>query len=215
MGFMGHSYGAGAVPYVASRAIKEKGWCGNGSFQFLMAPFFTFAMKEEDLRNFPSSVPTIVQVYENDDVTGHRIARDLFLTIGVEDSLKNYMLVRSDTLGSTDCILKADHALPCNEMHEDGEVNSLDTYAVFRIFDALAEFGFRGNPAAYHIAPGTGSSEQASMGIWEDGTPVKPMMITHNPPLPKAADFAVFGWCHPWNPRRESSSFSFPCAQHE
>ncbi len=213
IGFVGHSYGAGATPYVVNRCIKEKNWCGNGSFQFLMAPFFTFAMKDAELRMFPSDVPTVVQVYENDDVTDHRIARDLFLAIGVEDSLKSYMLVRSDTLASTGCILQADHALPCNEVHEDGEVNSMDVYAVFRVFDALAEFGFTQNPAAYEIAPGNGSSDQTRMGIWVNGTPVKPMIVTHNPPLPKPSAFTVFGWCHPWNPRRKVSTVSVPCPE--
>ncbi len=211
IGFVGHSYGAGAIPYVANRCIREKKWCRNGSFQFLMAPFFTFAMKEEELRTFPPDVPTIVQVYENDEVTDHRIALDLFLTIGVVDSLKNYLLVRSDTLGS--CILQADHALPCNEIHEDGQNNSLDTYAVFRVFDALAEFGFTRNPAAYQIAPGNDSSDQAKMGVWENGTPVKPMIVGHTPPLPKPSGFTVFGWCHPWNPRRDVSTYSELCQE--
>ena len=213
IGFVGHSFGAGAVPYVTKRCIEEENWCGNGSFQFLMAPFFTFAMTEEELRSFPSDVSTVIQVYENDDVTDHRIARDLFLTLGVVDSLKNYLLVRSDTLGAGDCILQADHALPCNELHEDGEINSMDTYAVFRVIDALAEFGFTGNPAACEIAPGNGSAEQAFMGTWKDGTPVKPMIVTHDPPLPKPSEYSVFGWCHPWNPRRAVSSNFFPCAQ--
>jgi len=211
IGFVGHSYGAGAIPYVANRCIKEKKWCGNGSFQFLMAPFFTFAMKEEELRTFPAHVPTVVQVYENDKVTDHRIARDLFITIGVVDSLKNYLLVRSDTLGS--CILQADHALPCNEIHEDGEVNSQDIHAVFRVFDALAEFGFTGNPAARWIAPGTGSPDQAFMGFWENGTPVKPMVVGHTTVLPKPPGYTVFGWCHPWNPRRDVSIYSDLCPE--
>jgi pimeloyl-ACP methyl ester carboxylesterase len=42
VGVIGHSYGGGAVPYIARKALMERKWGGAGAFLFIMAPWYSY-----------------------------------------------------------------------------------------------------------------------------------------------------------------------------
>lgn len=52
VGFVGHSFGAGAALSIYKRA-REAGWGEDGAFLFLMSPWFVFDMVAEDWPEIP------------------------------------------------------------------------------------------------------------------------------------------------------------------
>ncbi len=179
IGFVGHSFGAGAIPSIAYRTINENGWGKKSAFLFLMAPWYFFDLDKAKLDSYPRHVKMIVQVYENDRTNDPAIAIDLFNKIGIPDSNKNFITVFSDTGDSY--TFQADHHLPKSSVDEDGENDAYDYYAVMRLVDALFDYSMNENPAAYKVALGRGSPEQIYMGKWYDGRPVKPLSVKIKP----------------------------------
>ena len=170
-GFIGHSFGGGATPEMAQRAINN-GWGENGKFLFMMAPWYSLEISQEELENFPIDANLIVQVYDNDATNDHRIGIDIFNNIRIPDSLKDFIVVSADTIDSF--IYEAGHSLP-SQYSPSGIFDAYDYYAVFRLLDALADFTFTGNQDAKNVALGNGSFEQIDMG------PFRPLYVTDNP----------------------------------
>jgi len=178
MGFAGHSYGAGALPFVAWRALQEKGWGSQGALLYSMAPWYALDVTPEQLRELPEHLRVLIQVFEEDNVTDHRIAIEQFHAIGVPDASKQFVLVRSDANGA--CRLPAVHTIPQSKGLRARD-DATDWYGVFRLFDALAADAFAGDLEGGRIAFGHGSAEQVGMGRWLDGTPVRPLAVSRDP----------------------------------
>ena len=51
VGFLGHSYGGGAVPSMARRGLA-KGWGTNGAFMFPMAAWYVYDMTDAQMASF-------------------------------------------------------------------------------------------------------------------------------------------------------------------
>lgn len=168
VGFIGHSFGAGAVPAMTKRAINA-GWGGNGCFMMPLAPWYFYDISEEELQNFAPQTKLLMQVYQGDNVNDHRLAIDIFDHISIADTEKDFVEVYSDNV--EDYFYNADHGLP----ETFSLYNALDSYAVFRLADALADYALKGNPDAKTVALGNGSPEQINMG------PLKPLLIGDNP----------------------------------
>jgi hypothetical protein len=168
VGFIGHSFGAGAVPAMTKRAINS-GWGSNGCFMMPLAPWYFYDISEEELQNFAPQTKLLMQVYEGDIVNDHRLAIDIFNHISIADNEKDFVEVFSDNYQGY--FYNADHGLP----ETFSLYNALDSYAVFRLADALADYSFRGNPDAKTVALGNGSPEQINMG------PLKPLLVSDNP----------------------------------
>ncbi|MBZ0154587.1 MAG: hypothetical protein K8I29_00040 [Alphaproteobacteria bacterium] len=136
VGFLGHSYGAGAVPAMARRAL-EKGWGKQGAFMFPMAPWYVYDMTDAQMSSFPAYMKMIVQVYEEDTINDHRMAIDIFnSTTSIPMTEKAYYNVVPGTVGP------ADHTVP-----SDREVNDLDRLAIRKPLDALIDWAFNiGDP---------------------------------------------------------------------
>jgi hypothetical protein len=187
MGFVGHSYGAGALPFLAHRALREKGWGADGSLLYGMAPWYALAITPEQMRDLPGSLRVLIQVFEDDNATDHRIAIEQFHAIGVPEDSKEFVLVRSDANGS--CRLPATHSVPQSKGLRARD-DAIDLYGVHRLFDALAAYAFAGDETGRRIALGHGSAEQVAMGHWPDGTPVAPLVISRDPrPLRREEDY--------------------------
>jgi hypothetical protein len=189
MGFVGHSYGAGALPWVAWRALREKGWGGEGALLYSMAPWYALDVDSERLRELPEHLRVLIQVFEDDTATDHRIAIEQFHGIGVPDDFKEFVRVRSDANGA--CRQPAVHTVPQStglRARDDG----IDSYGVYRLFDALAAFAFDGDPAGRRIAFGHGNAEQLDMGRWSDGTPVTLLEVSRDPQPLHAEEQYIF-----------------------
>jgi hypothetical protein len=178
MGFVGHSYGAGALPFVAHRAMQAKGWGTEGAFMYSMAPWYALLIEPEELRELPDHLRILIQVFEEDTATDHRIAIEQFHAFSVPDEFKEFILVQSDSRGG--CNLPAVHTVPQSTGLRARD-DALDEYAIYRIFDALAAFAFSGDAGGRRIVFGRGSAAQIDMGRWQDGTPVAALVSSRNP----------------------------------
>ncbi|MBD3392047.1 MAG: alpha/beta hydrolase fold domain-containing protein [Chitinivibrionales bacterium] len=199
IGFVGHSFGGAAIPALALRLLTQRGWGARAAFMYIMAPHFVFGITEKELREFPSHVKMLVQVYEEDDCNDHKIASHLFETIGVPDSAKGYMMLVSDSSAAVGCRLCADHSTPCGPGDELGEIDGLDYYGVYRPLDALAACTFSGKGGCRDAALKT-EDERYFMGVWQDGRPVRPAFVSDRPEVRAPREQFFFHWEHPWNP---------------
>lgn len=199
IGFVGHSFGGGAVPSIAWNFLINNSWGKQGAFLFIMAPWYFYDIDQEQLENFPSHTKMIMQVYEHDRINDHRMAIDIFNNLDIPEMNKNFVFVQSDN--HANCKMIADHTLPTGNFTQEGKENGLDYYAVYRLFDALALYTFQNDSTAREIALGNGNKKQTYMGIWPDSTPVKNMLVnTDSIPIKKQLRFINF-WEHRINPR--------------
>ncbi|MBK9171166.1 MAG: hypothetical protein IPM24_27420 [Bryobacterales bacterium] len=174
--FAGHSFGGGAVPALAYRGLVEEKWGANGAFLFIMAPWYVLETSYAEWASLPSDTRLIVQVYEEDQVTDHRIAAEIFETSPLRE--KQYVLLRSDSWQG--CRQRAGHGIPSGD-NDPVRLGGLERYGLFRLFDAVAGLTFRRNETARAIAFGNGSPEQRFMGRWPDGTPARELVAGTQP----------------------------------
>jgi dienelactone hydrolase len=178
VGIVGHSYGAGAAPFLGRRALVEEGWGADGAFLLAMAPWYPQGISPEQMRSLPAHLKALIVVFEEDGVTDHRIAMELFHALPLPASEKDYVLFQSDAHGP--CKLPAVHTVP-----QSGGLaardDALDERGVFRLFDALAAYAFEGDALAQRVALGEGDPAQVFMGHWPDGTPVAPLIVPREP----------------------------------
>jgi hypothetical protein len=200
IGFVGHSFGAGAIPFLAWKIIVDRGWGSQGAFLYIMAPWYVFDMEPEQFEQFPSKVNMIVEVFEDDLVNDHRIAVDLFNAMSIPDSQKMYTMVQTDT--GNGCMLTANNFVPASR---DDIQSPLAVYGVYRLIDALADYSFFGNKNAREISLGDGTPDQKFMGSWPDGRAVAALYVTRSPSTKRTQQSFVNFWDKPMNPRKNVS----------
>ena len=156
VGFVGHSFGGGAVFANAYYCFTTLNWGQSGRFIFSMAQWYTYNISQAELKSFPNDVKLLSVVYEDDVTNDHRMTNDIFNTISIPASEKNYLRVKSDTINGY--VYTADHVVPNNSAYD-----ALDYYAYYRLFDAMCDYVFNSNIAGKDIALGNGSTNQVSM----------------------------------------------------
>ena len=202
IGFFGQSFGAGALPSVTYRLVADKKWGSNGAFMFVSAPWYLYAITQENLQHFPSQVNCIVQVYNDDHINDHEMAVDLFNSISIPPQRKKFYTLYSDS--SQGYIMHANHFVAYGVKNINGEQNLLDYYGVYKLVDALADYSFTGNTRGHAIALGSGTKEQLYMGTWSDGRPVKSMTVTNQPKAYFSEMEYMFSFDNKLNPRTTS-----------
>jgi len=178
VGFVGHSYGAGALPWLAHHALVERGWGTEGALLFSLAPWFSLAVSPAELRELPEQLRALFVVFEGDKVNDHRIAIAQYRGLAVPDDGKQYVLVRASE--NEGCKLPARHTLP-QSVGLRARDDALDERVLFRLFDALAAWAFVGDAAGRTVAFGNGGSEQIELGSWPDGTPFVSLVVSRDP----------------------------------
>lgn len=156
VGFVGHSFGGGASLANAYHCFTTLNWGQSGRFIIAMGQWYSYNITQTELQSFPSDVKLLSIVYENDDTNDHRMANDIFNTINIPSSEKDYLRVKSDTISGY--VYAADHVVPNNS-----NFDALDYYAYYRLFDAMCDYVFNGNNAGKDVALGNGSTNQISM----------------------------------------------------
>lgn len=172
--FVGHSFGGGASFSMAYKGFVEEGWGEDGRFIFAMAQWYSYEISQEQLISFPENVKLITQIYADDDINDHRMAIDIFKTINIDASEKDFILIRKSVLPTYTYV--ADHTLPSTREIFD----AYDYYGLYRLLDAMIDYSFKGNPDAKQVALGNGSSEQVTMPSF-NGQALSPLEVTDNP----------------------------------
>ena len=156
VGFMGHSFGGGASFGNAFTCFTENNWGSNGRFIYALAQWYSFHISQNQLQNFPANTQLLTEIFDEDDTNDHRMAIDIFKNISIPNSEKDFVLLKSDTIGNY--IYLADHVVPNNVTFD-----ALDYYAYYRFIDALCDYSFNGNLNGKKTALGNGSIEQVTM----------------------------------------------------
>ncbi len=184
VGFMGHSFGGGAMFGVAHACFTQNNWGSEGRFLFSLAPWYSYQLTPQQLSSFPANTKLIMHVYEEDVLNDHRMAIDIFNNINISKEDKDYIYVQPAEVNGT--TYAAGHNLPGTYEQYD----AMDYYAFYRLLDAMCDYVFNGNAAAKNTALGNGSSEQVTMPIG-----LKPLQQSDEP-----------------QPRFEESFYEFPCS---
>jgi hypothetical protein len=96
---------------------------------------------------------------------------------------RDFIIVHSDTHGTPG--LNADHFAiygamnPTTRLGVDAKVDSLDWNAYWKLSTALLRCAFSNVDCKYAFG---NTPEQTDMGNWSDGTPVRKLEVTYNPP---------------------------------
>lgn len=157
VGFLGHSFGGGASIATAYKCFTENNWGQNGRFIHPSAPWYSFNITQTELQSFPSDTKLVMEVYNDDVVNDHRMAIDIFTTINISNTEKDFITVKADTVG--DYIYSAGHDMPTSYAAFD----ALDYYAYYRLIDALCDYTFNGSLAGKEVALGNGIGAQITM----------------------------------------------------
>lgn len=192
--FMGHSFGGGASFALASKGFTEEGWGANGRFIFVMAQWYSYQLTDAMLAGFPANTKLITQVYADDETNDHRMAIDIFKRINIPASEKDYIMIRSATIGNYNYL--ADHTMPNTQSAYD----AYDYYGVYRLLDAMIDYSFNGNAAAKNTALGNGSAAQVTMPGY-NGQNLPPLEVTDAPVPEYPQSRYLFGCNSPNNPR--------------
>lgn len=191
VGFVGHSFGGGAVFANSLYCFNTLHWGESGRFIFSMAQWYSYNITPNELTTFPDDVKLLSIVYENDSINDQRIANDIFRTINISPENKDYLMVKSDTIN--DYIYLTDHVVPNNSRFD-----ALDYYAYYRLIDAMCDYVFNGNEAGKNVALGHGSSEQISM---PGG--MKDLVETLNPAIEHPESIFLYPCDTTLNPRQD------------
>ena len=178
VGFVGHSYGGGATPYLAHRGLVERGWGRSGAFLVVLAPWYVLGVGAPQFAALPSHTRLLVQVYDRERINDHQIAIDLFDAVTLPPDQTVFVTLRSDEHDG--CKLRAGHTTPATDGIR-GHLDALDRHGVFRLVDAVAADALRGDERARTVAFDAKSEEHSDMGRWPDGSPVRPPTSTRAP----------------------------------
>ncbi len=206
IGFVGHSFGAGALPALTYKAIESNNWGTSGAFMYMLAPWYSYQITQEQLSNFPKQTKLIMEVF-NDDVTNdHRMAKDIFENISIPNSEKDFINLYSSY--NSNLVALASHGVPLNNDYEPDMYKALDKYGIYNLFDGLAMYSFNKDLESKKIALGNGSKNQIYMGTWADGKKYRDLQVTDFPVLTKSQSFYTYSWDNFLNTRRNESYFT-------
>lgn len=186
VGFLGHSYGGGAVPSMARRALAQ-GWGSQGAFMYPMAPWYVYDMTPAQLTSFPANIKMIVQVYNEDVVNDHRMGMDIFnSTTSIPTTEKSYYN------GLSGAVEPVGHTVPTNR-----ELNQLDSNLVQKPLDALIDYAFN---------LGSCTAQAKSFALDGQGTLFQ-HTVTKTPASVVAQSTYSQQWSSSMNPRKAYASY--------
>ncbi len=201
IGIFGHSFGGGAVPWMATKIFSEKKWGTKSAFLFVSAPWFMFGVNDSSFKTLPPHLKAAIVTYSDDAFNDHQMAVDMFNHLNVPSTEKRFFMFKSDTLDSI--VMVANHFVPYGNENINGVEDNLDYFGIFKLFDALSSYSFNGSSDGKTCALGNNSKMQKWMGVWHDGTAVKPLFSTTKPKAMRPQNSFVFAWENPLNPRNK------------
>ncbi len=138
-----------------------------------------------DLSGIPSGSLLLALVGDADSISGEEPARAIYRgASNVPSEDKDLVMLVSDAHGTPP--LNADHLVPVatdDRYHEEAdytvrpaqaEMDALDFYGTWKLFDALCDAAFDGENRAFALG---NTPEQRFMGLWSDGVPVQELVV--------------------------------------
>jgi hypothetical protein len=110
IGFIGHSYGGGAIPRMAWKACQVKGWGSKSLFLYIMAPWYCHGMTRRHFADFPAHTILVVQAFQDDNINDYRIADDIFNSFTIAENRKCFITVYTAT--RDDAQIPSGHTMP-------------------------------------------------------------------------------------------------------
>ncbi|TGD73633.1 hypothetical protein E4634_11495 [Mangrovimicrobium sediminis] len=99
VGFVGHSFGGGATPYMAYKGLVEQGWGGVASYVYTSAPWYSWDTPDDKLESLPPETVFVASIYEDDTINDHRMAIDLYENTTLPEENKLFLEVNSVQVG--------------------------------------------------------------------------------------------------------------------
>lgn len=192
IGIVGHSYGAGASPYITLKASFRQ-WGKKSLFMYSTAPWYIHGVSSRRLKHFPENAKVIVEVFEDDRVNDHRIAKDLYNAIGLPVDRKMFLILNSSRRSKT---LVADHDVPRGSSAKPLDINELDRFGIYAVFDLVSSFSYEKDSTSADIFAHNRNEKIISAN--PDSLTLTRLV---HPEMIKSQEFCLNFWDHAMNPR--------------
>ena len=189
IGVIGHSMGAGFCPKIFHQAIIDKGWGSQGSFMYIIQPYFVFRMNKEQWKQIPGSSKILIQVSDNDIYLDHEIAiHDIWKNLGNHpvDNKEYQVFLSTNNLSVS---LDANHYLPTTA-GLNSTLDCYDKWGVWRRASALIHTTFNNDLLANDLVFGHGTATELFMGRWLNNGQAVKGLITMDDPYSLNSDIA-------------------------
>ncbi|MGA0605249.1 hypothetical protein ACO2Q0_04535 [Phenylobacterium sp. VNQ135] len=182
IGVWGHSFGAGAIPWLAQQ-VATTGWGSNSMWFALNATSYVYlngSLPQTGTITMPSNAHVQIVAYNDDSVVDQGWAFDVFNSISTPASQKHIIQIEPDGT------YKAEHTLPSGN---NSNINYMTYYGVYKNYQAVADcarFGtncatsvlkdmgqFSGRPAPLAATPAL-VDELPLQEIYHSGGPTGP-----------------------------------------
>ncbi|MFC8527184.1 alpha/beta hydrolase family protein [Nocardia sp. NPDC057227] len=165
IGFWGHSFGGGMVPYLAQQA-GARGWGSRGLWISMVAQAYSQLVGTGQVE-VPANTRAMTIAFDQDNAADARLGIDIFRSLTVPADQKWHITVRADAHGQP--ALASDHTTPAS-FGPAGE----DTYdfLLYRYADQLE------GCAIGRIGC---DLDLSTVGDWSDGTPIAPALVGADP----------------------------------
>jgi hypothetical protein len=181
---IGHSVGGFTVANLAATALTVTPKIPVPMGLVMIEPGSKNLVRAENFANIFQNTPMLMVGADQDTVVCTDTEKQIWNgTKQIPAGLKNYLWVQSDTHGTPQQI--GNHFFPNTTGYGDTySIDNRDFNITWKLSVAMADcaFGnFTNDPNACTIALGAGHPLQTSMGVWSDGTPVKPLKFYSDP----------------------------------
>jgi hypothetical protein len=160
VGILGHSMGAGMVPFLVQRADAE-GVGADALWSVAYAPYWAYGVGAEPTIDAPDRLRALIIAFDEDSTNDMAIGVEQFEALDLPDARKDHVTVYHDAT------LSATHTLP-----QSGGDTLLRIYGVYRNTNALgycAMFGVNCDV------------DMTYMGLWPDEHAVVPAVVSDDP----------------------------------
>jgi hypothetical protein len=207
IGFVGHSYGASAVPSLALKAIKTKRWGKKAAFVYMMAPWYINQISNRELKRYPKNVKVITEIFQDDRINAPEIARDFYSYVGVPDTNKVFITLQNKKNYQS---ITADHEVPLGESDQSISVNDYDYCGVHFVFDAISSYTFNHDESIKNSM--FTISEDTEMMVKGNQDEIS-LILSKIPHQENTDRMCINFWNHPMNPRNEIGFLGTPLRQ--
>lgn len=204
IGFIGHSYGGGAIPSLAYKALFENHWGAKSSFLFSMAPWYSHDITQEQLKSISGTTRLVIQIYEDERINDPRMALDIFTNIGIPAGHKWLTLLSHDT--KMEKTFDIGHTTPEGNCESDMSVDDCDVFGIDPIVKALTSFASSKDTSAIEMELGSTTSPYQNQIIHE-GAEKQRETVKRISSIPLSPEICYVNfWHHAMNPRALTKS---------